>query len=114
MVKLRLARLGRKNRPFYRIVAVDSREKRDGRYLENLGWYDPLQKDPGKKVNLQLERYKHWVSLGAQPSETLGLLLNHTKMVAQETAAPAPKKTVRRRPSKKGKADSKPKGKSKS
>jgi small subunit ribosomal protein S16 len=114
MVKLRLARLGRKNRPYYRIVAVDSREKRDGRYLENLGWYDPLQKDPGKKVNLHVERYKHWVSTGAQPSETLALLLNHVKSAAQQTAAPAPKKTARRRPAKKGKAAAKPKAKSKS
>jgi small subunit ribosomal protein S16 len=117
MVKLRLARLGRKNRPFYRIVAVDSREKRDGRYLENLGWYDPLQKESSKKVNLETERYKHWLSVGAQPSDTLNVLLKHTKVIEAPTAPSAAKKPRRRPGSAKkagapGKAKSKGKAKS--
>jgi len=106
MVRLRLARMGRKNRPFYRIVAVDGREKRDGRYLENLGWYDPLQKDPLKKVKLEVERFKHWVSVGAQPSETLSILLQHTRTIAAEAPA-APAAKPKRRPAKK-KAQAKP------
>lgn len=109
MVKLRLARLGRKNRPFYRIVAVDVREKRDGRYLENLGWYDPLQKEVGKKVKIEFERYKHWLSVGAQPSETLAVLLTHVKVGAAPAAAPQAPRKARRRPAKK---TSKPKSKS--
>jgi small subunit ribosomal protein S16 len=85
MLKLRLARMGRKNRPFYRIVALNVAEARDGSYLENLGWYDPLQKDKDKKVKIEVERYRHWISLGAQPSESLRLLLNHTGHVPIET-----------------------------
>jgi small subunit ribosomal protein S16 len=96
MVKLRLARLGRKNRPYYRIVAVHSREKRDGRYLENLGWYDPLQKDAAKKLKIEVERYKHWISVGAQPSETLEILLRHVKagVVERKKAARKPRRAA--------------------
>lgn len=61
-VKIRLARVGKKNAPFYRIVAIDSRRKRDGRSLEILGAYNPLQ---GEVVNLHTERIQAWVSNGA-------------------------------------------------
>lgn len=68
-VTIRLARYGRKKRPFYRIVAADSHKKRDGRYLEALGTLDPLSDPP--TVELQPERVKHWISLGARPSDTV-------------------------------------------
>lgn len=73
MVKLRLQRLGRRNRPFYRIIAIDSRKKRDGEYIELLGTYDPILKvaDHREKFSINLERYDFWISKGAQPTETV-------------------------------------------
>jgi|TARA_R110000868_G_scaffold81484_4_gene230638 small subunit ribosomal protein S16 len=68
-VKIRLARRGRKNRPFYSIVACDSRMPRDGRYIEKLGTYNPLlAKDDEKRVTLNEERIKYWLGEGAQTS----------------------------------------------
>ena len=72
-VKLRLTRMGRKKRPFYRIVAVDSRKPRDGRYLENLGTYDPLP-DPFE-VQVNEDRVFYWLGVGATPSDTVKSLL---------------------------------------
>ena len=69
-VKIRLKRMGRKNRPFYRIVAIDSRSRRDGVEIERLGWFDPLRTDVA--VNLNEDRVIHWLKQGAQPSETVG------------------------------------------
>ena len=68
-VKLRLKRIGRRKRPFYRIVAIDSRTRRDGSEIERLGWYDPLKIDVA--VELHEERIIHWLKQGAQPSETV-------------------------------------------
>lgn len=67
-VKIRLSRIGRRNRPFWRVVAVDSRKKRDGAFLENLGSYDPIKH---QVLQLHVERINHWVSLGAQCSDTV-------------------------------------------
>ncbi|MEM7682603.1 MAG: 30S ribosomal protein S16 [Planctomycetota bacterium] len=75
MVRLRLKRFGRRHRPFYRICAMDIRSPRDGRAIEELGLYDPVQKDPEKQVRLEADRIKHWLSKGAQPSDTVGNLL---------------------------------------
>jgi len=72
-VKLRLTRMGRKKRPFYRIVAVDSRAPRDGAYLENLGYYDPL-KEPAE-VKIKEERVLYWLGVGAIPTDTVRSLL---------------------------------------
>ncbi len=74
-VKIRLTRVGTRKRPYYRVVAVDSRKKRDGAYLENLGVYHPLEKDE-KEIVINEERIKEWLSRGAQPSHTVKLLLN--------------------------------------
>ena len=71
MVRIRLSRLGRTHRPFYRINAVEKREKRDGKILENLGWFNPVEKDPAKQLHLKPERIKHWIDQGAKPSDTL-------------------------------------------
>jgi small subunit ribosomal protein S16 len=72
-VKIRLARHGAKKKPFYRIVVADSESPRDGRYLENVGTYDPLF-DP-VKVTLQSDRIKYWIDQGAKPSDTVRSLL---------------------------------------
>lgn len=67
-VKIRLSRIGSKNAPCYRIVAVDSRKKRDGAFLENLGTYNPIK---GGLVQFHADRIDHWISQGAQPSLTV-------------------------------------------
>lgn len=74
-VRLRLKRFGRRHRSFYRLNAVDSRTPRDGRVIEELGWYDPQAKDADQQVKLDRERIEHWLSVGAQPSETVRDLL---------------------------------------
>jgi small subunit ribosomal protein S16 len=72
-VKIRLARHGAKKRPFYRIVIADSEAPRDGRFLEVVGTYNPLT-DPAQ-VDLKQERVKHWMSQGAEPTDTVKSLL---------------------------------------
>ena len=74
-VKLRMTRMGRRHRPFYRINAIESRTPRDGRVLEKLGHYDPLLKDPTKQIVLNHERTKYWLEQGAIPSETVAQIL---------------------------------------
>ncbi len=82
-VKLRLKRTGRKHLPCYRLNAVDSREPRDGRVIEELGLYDPLQKDPEKQINFKRERIEHWLSVGAQPTPTVANLLEKAGILAE-------------------------------
>jgi small subunit ribosomal protein S16 len=69
-----MTRLGRKHRPFYRIVAIDSRQPRDGRYLEELGTYDPMVRETDARVKLRPGRIKHWLSVGALPTEKCSIL----------------------------------------
>lgn len=74
MVRIRLTRMGKKKQPFYRIVVVDQRKRRDGAYIESLGYYDPV-KDP-YILNLDVEKATEWILKGAQPSETVRNLLS--------------------------------------
>lgn len=74
-VKIRLARMGRRNRPFFRINAVESRTPRDGKILEKLGHYDPLEKDATKQIVLKRDRIEYWLSQGAVPSDTASEIL---------------------------------------
>ena len=74
-VKLRLKRLGRRHRPCYRLAAMESRNPRDGRVLEELGFYEPANKGVAAQVKLKAERIAHWLSVGAQPTETVRDLL---------------------------------------
>ncbi len=69
MVKIRLTRKGAKKKPFYRIVVADQEAKRDGRFLESIGVYDP--KNEPYRLEIDEDRLKHWVSKGAQPTQTL-------------------------------------------
>jgi small subunit ribosomal protein S16 len=75
VVKIRMKRMGRTHRPFYRINAMDSRSPRDGRVIEELGKYDPLEPDQTKQVVLKPERIQYWLDQGAQPSETVANML---------------------------------------
>ncbi|GFE50418.1 30S ribosomal protein S16 [Roseobacter cerasinus] len=75
-MKIRLARGGSKKRPFYRIVAADSRMPRDGRYIEKLGTYNPLlPKDSEERVKMDVERVQHWLGQGAQPTDRVARML---------------------------------------
>ncbi len=74
-VRLRLKRFGRRNRPFYRICAIDGRRRRDGRTLEDLGYYDPAAREAEKQYKLNTERIRYWLEQGAEPSETVRSLL---------------------------------------
>ncbi|MBN1796092.1 MAG: 30S ribosomal protein S16 [Sedimentisphaerales bacterium] len=74
-VKIRMTRMGRRHRPFFRINAIESRNPRDGRILEKLGHYDPLEKDREKQLILNIERIKYWLDNGAIPSDTISNML---------------------------------------
>lgn len=74
-VKLRLTRMGRRHRPFFRLNAVESRTPRDGKVLEKLGHYDPIEKDKDKQLVLNLERIKYWLNEGAIPTDTVSQML---------------------------------------
>lgn len=74
-VRIRLKKLGRRHQPFYRIVAMDARSGRDGREIESLGTYNPIEKDADKVVTIDRDRVKHWLSVGAQPTDTVRSLL---------------------------------------
>ncbi|MBL8878644.1 MAG: 30S ribosomal protein S16 [Phycisphaerales bacterium] len=82
-VVLRMKRFGRTHRPVYRLGASDSRKPRDGRVLEELGQYDPMNKDAAAQVKLNVERIQYWLSVGAQPSETVGNLLKQQGIKAK-------------------------------
>ena len=73
MVKIRLRRMGAKKNPFYRIVVADSRAPRDGRCIEEIGYYDPLA--AGEQIKVDAERAKYWIDNGAQPTDTVRALL---------------------------------------
>jgi len=84
VVRLRLKRLGRKNRPHYRIAAFDARAPRDGRALdEGLGSYDPLEPDNSKKVALNRERIVAWLDKGAQPTAAVAAILKKNGIYAR-------------------------------
>jgi len=93
-VRIRMKRMGRKHRPYFRIVAIDSRQPNDGRTLEDLGTYDPMVKNKENRVTLKPDRIKYWMSVGALPSEKVQAILDkHLKRIeeanAQAAAAPA-------------------------
>ena len=84
MVSIRLARAGAKKRPFYHIVVTDSRSRRDGRYIERLGFFNPIATGQDQELQLDLERANYWLAQGAQASETVANLI---KRSSKEVAA---------------------------
>ena len=84
-VRIRLKRIGTTNTPAFRIVVADGRSPRDGRFIEEIGSYLPLQRD--NNVTLKLERAEYWLSVGAQPSETVASFI---KRARKRAAAPQP------------------------
>ena len=87
-VKIRMKRVGTKNTPVYRIVVADSRSPRDGKFIEELGTYQPLKKDAN--VVLNLDRANYWVSKGAQPSDTVASFIKKAARAAAAAASAAP------------------------
>jgi small subunit ribosomal protein S16 len=90
VVKLRLKRFGRKNHAFWRINAVDIRSPRDGKVIEELGFYDPILKDTAKQVFVRKDRVEYWLKAGAQPSDTVRALLKR----AQDSSLLSPAATA--------------------
>lgn len=84
-----MMRLGRKNRPFYRIVAIDKKQPRDGRIIEELGTYDTMVKETDQRVKLKPDRVKYWISVGAQPSDKCAVLFKKYLARAEQEAAQA-------------------------
>ena len=84
-VRIRLTRIGRMHRPFYRIAAFDSRTRRDGRALEYLGYYDPLL-TTGTRVKIDKDKAEAWIAKGAQPSETVASFLREIGVQYKKTA----------------------------
>ena len=74
MVKIRLTRGGAKKRPFYHVIVTDSRSARDGRNIERVGYFNPVAQGNEKRVEMDLERVKHWIGNGAQMTEKVGAL----------------------------------------
>jgi len=85
MVKLRMARRGAKKAPFYRLVALDERKRRDGRFIEQLGHYDPMREPADIKVNL--ERVEYWLGKGAHLSETATKVVKQARMAESQADA---------------------------
>ena len=83
MVSIRLSRAGAKKLPFYHLVVTDSRNRRDGRYIERLGYFNPLGKDHEENLRIDVERVDYWIDQGAQPSDRVASLLkSHRKAQA--------------------------------
>jgi small subunit ribosomal protein S16 len=83
-LRIRLARGGAKKRPYYRIVVADARMPRDGRYVEKVGTYNPmLAKDDPNRINLLEDRIRHWLSVGAQPSDRVARFLGAAEIAAK-------------------------------
>ena len=83
MVSIRLSRAGAKKRPFYHLVVTDSRNRRDGRYIERLGFFNPVGKESEENVRIDLERVDYWLGQGAQPSDRVASILKaHRKAAA--------------------------------
>ena len=92
---IRLARAGAKKRPFYPIVVTDSRNARDGRYIEQVGSYNPmLPRDHADRIKLSTERLQHWLTVGAQPTERVALFLSNAGLIKAKPQVASPKKSA--------------------
>lgn len=124
-VRIRMKKMGRAHRPYYRIVAMDKRSPRDGRVIEELGTYDPMCPETDARVSLKSERIAYWIGVGAQPSDKVGVLVKKygtdgTHLDAQKeaverlgkrkdyTPAPEPVKPAKQKKEEEPKAEAKP------
>lgn len=88
MVVIRLSRAGTKKVPFYHVVVADQRKPRDGRFIERLGYYDPIAKGLATKIELNQERIGYWISKGAQPTERVNHIIEEYKFPKDKEAKP--------------------------
>ena len=94
-LKIRLARGGAKKRPFYQIVIADARSPRDGRFVEKVGTYNPmLPQDSKERIHLKEDRIKHWLSVGAQPTDRVALFLGQAKIIEMPVTRVTPLKSA--------------------
>jgi small subunit ribosomal protein S16 len=92
-LKIRLSRGGSKKRPFYKVVVADSRSPRDGKFIEKVGYFNPLlPKDNPERLNLDLEKIKEWLDKGAKPTEKLGRFLGEANVIPMPEQKNNPKK----------------------
>jgi small subunit ribosomal protein S16 len=89
-VRIRMKRLGRKHRPFFRICVMPQHKHREAPPIEEVGTYDPMVADKSARCTMNLERIEYWISVGAQPSEAVAALIKKTKTNSWGTAKPAP------------------------
>jgi small subunit ribosomal protein S16 len=82
MVTIRLTRGGAKKRPFYHLVVTDSRNRRDGRYIERIGFFNPIATGQEERLRIDVERAEFWIGRGAQPSDRVASLLKESKKAA--------------------------------
>ena len=102
MLKLRLSRGGTKKRPVYKVVVADSRFARDGRFIEKVGFFNPLlPKDKKERVGLEAERIKYWLGQGAQPTTRVARILGENELMAMPANRNNPKKAVPKKDRKK-------------
>lgn len=92
-LKIRLQRGGATHAPHYRIVVAESSARRDGRFVEKVGTYDPRNKDASLQENLNLERVEYWLGVGAQPTDTVRSMIKRARRAAKAEAAAAPAET---------------------
>ena len=95
MVKIRLTRMGDKKRPFYRIIVADSRAPRDGKFIDIVGTYNPLS-EPAE-IKIDVEKAKHWLTVGAKPSDTVKAMFVNAGIIENAKKAPAKTKAVKKK-----------------
>ena len=106
MLKIRLSMGGVKKRPIYKIVVADSRFPRDGRFIEKVGFFNPLlPKTKKERVNLQTDRIKHWISKGAKPTLRVSRILGEAQIYPMPPAGNNPFKAIPKKDRKKGKSE---------
>ena len=106
MLKIRLSIGGAKKRPVYKIVVADSRFPRDGRFIEKVGFFNPLlPKEKKERINLEIERIKHWISKGAKPTLRVSRILGEAKILPMPEKGNNPLKAIPKKDRKKDKAD---------
>jgi len=86
MVSIRLSRSGAKKRPFYHLVVTDSRNRRDGRYIERVGFFNPVGRDHEENLRIDLDRVDYWIGQGARPSERVAALIKTHRKAAAASA----------------------------
>ena len=107
MLKLRLSRGGTKKRPVYKVVVADSRYARDGRFIEKVGFFNPLlPKDKKERLALENERIKYWLDQGAQPTTRVARILGENKLIEMPVAGNNPNKAIPKKDRKKQEAGS--------